>query len=150
MKITSKSRYALKIVLALASARPEQMRRAQLADQTGLTSSYGDQIIGKLRNAGLVLATRGRGGGLKLARAATEIDVWEIFAAVEDNWAPVVCLENDSSCSQEPMCNAAFAWGRIHEKLKDSLGGLTLDGLQSQTVAKNLTQKTEKDLRSFA
>ena len=106
------------------------MQRSELSDETGLTSSYGDQIIGKLRDAGIVHATRGRGGGLKLAKLAGEVDVWQLFASVEDNWTPVVCLDDSSQCTEEAHCNAASAWGQIHQKMKSSLEAITLEDLQ--------------------
>jgi len=131
MKITSKSRYALKIVLALSEHGDEQIQRAKLSAETGLKSTYGDQVIGRLRDAGIVQATRGRGGGLKLAKQSNEIDVWEVFEAVEDNLSPVICLDAEGSCEQEASCNSADAWGMIHQKMKSSLAGISLEDLMS-------------------
>ena len=83
MNVTSKSRYALKFMIELASG--EELRsRSDISRRQGIPIDYMDQILSRLRASGLVKTTRGRSGGVSLNKDASEITSWEIFDAVEE------------------------------------------------------------------
>ena len=129
MNVTSKSRYALKILMDLAEQGDGLTQRSDISARQGIPLDYMDQILGRLRDGHLIDSTRGRAGGYRLARPAKAISVLEIFSAVEDAFQPVQCLEGGLGCVAEHVCSSKDAWGIISGAIRDSLSGILLTDL---------------------
>ncbi len=132
MNLTSKSRYALKIMIDLAhhGATQALVRRNEIAHRQGVPTDYLDQIMIKLRGADLVKSVRGRSGGYLLGRASAEITMWDIFYAVEGNsMVPVDCILTNHICDFESSCSSKDAWTTIFGSVKSSLSAINLSGL---------------------
>lgn len=129
MNVTSKSRYALKIMMDLAEHVGQVIHRSEIAQRQGIPLDYMDHVLSRLREGGLIESTRGRGGGYKLALAADQISVLEIFESVEDAFQPVMCLEGGSGCVAEHVCTSKDAWTRISGAIRESLSGIILTQL---------------------
>jgi len=129
MNITSKSRYALKIMMDLAEHEGDLAHRSDIATRQGIPPDYMDHILGRLRERGLIDSTRGRGGGYRLARAASGVSVLEIFMAVEDAFQPVQCLQGGTGCIAEGICSSKDAWGLISNAIGGALSGIILTDL---------------------
>ncbi|MEY4631458.1 MAG: Fe-S cluster assembly transcriptional regulator IscR [Pseudomonadota bacterium] len=132
MNLTSKSRYALKIMMDLAhySAPPSDqaaaiVRRSDIARRQGIPTEYLDQIMIRLRSANLVESVRGRSGGYRLGRAADRITLWDVFAAVEDGIYPVECVATEN-CGFAPSCITHDAWSSIFAAMREPLVKTTL------------------------
>ena len=133
MNITSKSRYALKIMMDLAHHRAEPLvRRNDIAKRQGIPTDYLDQIMIRLRAGNLVKSTRGRSGGYCLARDPADISMWDLFSAVEETMVPVQCISNPDLCDFDSSCVSKKAWVDIFSALKGSLGGISLESLASK------------------
>lgn len=132
MNLTSKSRYALKIMMDLAhfGANQELVRRSEIASRQGVPTDYLDQIMIKLRAGRLVESIRGRSGGYKLARQPEAITMWDLFSAVEESMIPVECLASGEACDFETSCSSRESWKKIFLALKSSLGEITLAQLK--------------------
>lgn len=144
MNFTSKSRYALKILMDLAhhSDLPH-VHRLDIAERHGIPSNYLDQIMLRLKKGGLVESVRGRGGGYHLGRGLAAISVWDIFSAVEDSVYPVKCLgkpeiPGNQACGLESTCVSHGVWTDIFEAFKEPLMRLTLDTLVQRWPAASL------------
>jgi Rrf2 family protein len=134
MNITSRSRYAIKILMDLAVHRDlPHVARKDIALRQGISSDYLDQIMIRLRRNGLVASVRGRGGGYRLGRAPGIISVWDIFAAVEDSLYPVECVDTESSCAFEAACISHAAWEQIFGGIRRHLMTTTLESLSGDT-----------------
>jgi Rrf2 family protein len=132
MNLTSKSRYALKIMIDLAyhGASQALVRRNEIAHRQGVPTDYLDQIMIKLRRAGLVKSFRGRTGGYLVGRAPTEITMWDIFSAVEGGgMMPVDCIMTNHTCDFESSCSSKTAWSTIFGSVKESLSQIQLSRL---------------------
>jgi Rrf2 family iron-sulfur cluster assembly transcriptional regulator len=130
MNLTSKSRYAFKIMIDLAvRSAGTQAERGVVVARHGIPASYMDQILLRLRNAELVVSARGRKGGYRLARRPDEISVLDIVVAVEDALEPVQCLVASELCVHQETCVSKDAWHHVYEAMKTSLKGLTLKAL---------------------
>lgn len=130
MNFTSRSRYALKIMMDLAHFRALPLvRRAEIAKRQGIPPDYLDQIMIRLRTGKLVESVRGRGGGYRLARAPEEISIWDVFGCVEDNIYPVECVTPNHACGFEESCVSKDAWTEIFESIQKPLQKITLSGL---------------------
>ncbi len=127
MNLTSRSRYALKIMLDLAHRRHEPLvRRQEIASRQGIPSKYLDQILIRLRRADLVESVRGRTGGYRLGREIASISVWEVFRAVEDGIYPVECVDEHHGCEHMQSCAAVEPWQLIFEAMRKCLEGMSL------------------------
>jgi Rrf2 family protein len=128
MNLTSKSRYALKIMMDLAhySGSNSIVRRAEIARRQGIPTEYLDQIMIRLRSAALVESIRGRSGGYKLGKTADTINLWDVFSAVEDAIYPVGCVATDDGCDFAPSCITHDAWSSIFAAMREPLVKTTL------------------------
>jgi Rrf2 family iron-sulfur cluster assembly transcriptional regulator len=134
MNITSKSRYALKIMMDLASqpapgGEPGVTHRSVISARQGIPLDYMDHVLSRLRDAGLIASVRGRSGGYRLARLADAVSVLEIFMAVEDSFQPVQCLDGGQGCVVEHVCSSRDAWADISFAIRHSLSGIILADL---------------------
>lgn len=152
MNITSKSRYALKIMLDLAERLDGSdadvefsdaaiIHRVEISNRQGIPLDYMDHILSRLKDAHLIASTRGRSGGYRLARTPSRISVLEIFQAVEDAWLPVQCLEGNEGCLAEHVCASKDAWGMISSAIRGALSGIILTELVGKrTLIAGLTK----------
>jgi len=134
VNLTSRSRYALKIMMDLAryGANQPLVRRSEIAARQGIPTDYLDQIMVKLRAGNLVESIRGRSGGYRLARPADSITMWDLFSSVEESMIPVECISSGQACDFESSCSSKDAWSVIFSAVKASLGGIKLETLASQ------------------
>ncbi|NRA65598.1 MAG: Rrf2 family transcriptional regulator [Pseudobacteriovorax sp.] len=133
MNLTSKSRYALKVMLDLARHDSEDLvRRQDIVRREGIPAKYLDQILVKLRKHGLIISTRGRSGGFRIARPPAEITMWDIFHGVEDGIYPVACVDEFEDCQFTVSCVASEPWQLIFDTLKTQLNAMTLEHFESQ------------------
>ena len=101
MKLSTKGRYGLRALIDLALySENEAASIASISARQQISESYLEQLIAKLRKAGLVKSVRGAGGGYMLAKPASEISVGDILRALEGNLDAVNCpgLEEDGFC----------------------------------------------------
>lgn len=130
MNLTSKSRYALKIMMDLAHFSHQPLvRRSDIASRQGIPTDYLDQIMIRLRAGKLVESTRGRSGGYRLARPADQITMWDLFSSVEESIVPVECISKGHSCDFESSCVSKNAWVEIFNAIRGSLSKITLASL---------------------
>jgi Rrf2 family transcriptional regulator, iron-sulfur cluster assembly transcription factor len=127
MNVTSKSRYALQIMLDLAKSEKGSLRkRSQLAEEHKISQNYMNKIIFKLKNKNLIECCRGSCGGLRLIKPANQITLWQIISAVENRTAPVNCVDDINSCSIAQKCISKDAWLSIFSDIKSSLSSKKL------------------------
>ena len=127
MNLTAKSRYAIKIMTALAQDSEEKVtKREKISKQHSIPKNFMDQITSRLKAHKLITTTRGPLGGLKIAKKPEQISVWDIFEAVEDNLKPVSCLESED-CSLIHQCISQDIWFDIYQQTKAQMCKLTLN-----------------------
>ena len=148
MNLTSKSRYALKIMMDLAhfGATQPLVRRGEIATRQGIPTDYLDQIMIKLRAGNLVESTRGRSGGYRLARAPEQITMWDLFSTVEESMIPVECISSGQPCDFEGSCSSKDAWNTIFGSIKSSLSGIKLSQLADDWAREHAGQTMGQSL----
>lgn len=123
MKISTKGRYGLTVMIALAKHTGERpMSLKSIAQSHDLSEHYLEQLVPALRNAGLVKSVRGAYGGYMLAKAANEITAGDIIRILEGPITPVEGIENEEPAKQA-------LWIRIRDAVKNVLDTTTLDDL---------------------
>ena len=131
MNITSKGRYALRVMLDLAQRREEgYISLKTIADRQGYSMKYLEMIVGSLKRAGLVASTRGKEGGYRLVRDPEDYTIGEILRCIEDNLAPVACIKaGDICCEHAGECMTVPMWKELDDITNAYLDGVSLQDL---------------------
>ncbi|MDD3173926.1 MAG: Rrf2 family transcriptional regulator [Herbinix sp.] len=137
MKLSTKGRYGLRAVLDLAvHADEEAIALSQIAERQGISMNYLEQLIAKLKKAGIVKGIRGAQGGYILAAPAEEISVGAILRALEGDLNPVDCSEvnqGDGMCSNSDSCVTKYVWKRISDSINDAVDTIKLSELVAES-----------------
>lgn len=137
MKLSTKGRYGLRAVLDLAvHAEDEAVALSQIADRQGISMNYLEQLIAKLKRAGIVNGIRGAQGGYILAIPAEELSVGDILRALEGDLHPVDCSvvnRSDGTCSNSDSCVTKYVWKRISDSINDAVDGIKLSELVAES-----------------
>ena len=131
MNITSKGRYALRVMLDLAQHREEgYISLKTIADRQGYSMKYLEMIVGSLKREGLVASTRGKEGGYRLVRDPEDYTIGEILRCIEDNLAPVACNKaGDICCEHAGECMTVPMWKELDDITNAYLDGVSLQDL---------------------
>ncbi|MDE6961002.1 MAG: Rrf2 family transcriptional regulator [Lachnospiraceae bacterium] len=131
MKISTKGRYALRIMLDLAlSDTGKPVRVKDIARRQEISEKYMEQIISVLNKAGFVRSIRGPQGGYFLARKPSEYTAGMILRLTEGSMVPVDCLEFEKpGCTRQSDCATFLLWKRLDEALRGVIDTVTLEDL---------------------
>lgn len=142
MKLSTKGRYGLRAILDLALHEEEgNISISAISERTRITVNYLEQLISKLRKAGIVTSIRGAQGGYKLAKDMKEISVGDILRALEGDLAPVSCIsDNEGECSSANLCVTKLVWQRINDSISEAVDNFMLSELVSQSKMINPEQ----------
>ena len=138
MKISTKGRYALRMMVDLAQNREKGfIPLKEISERQGISKKYLELIISAFHNSGLLTANRGFQGGYRLARSPERITVGEILRMTEGSLAPVACLDLDpAGCDRRDDCPTLFVWQELYRRIEDYLDSVTLqDILDHQSSA---------------
>ena len=129
MRLTTKGRYAVTAMLDLALNQGKgPTALADIAQRQGISLSYLEQLFAKLRRRDLVSSVRGPGGGYNLARAASDIPVAEVIAAVDETVDTTRC-GGAGDCQDGRPCLTHELWRDLSDRIQDYLKGITLQQL---------------------
>lgn len=137
MLISSKGRYALRVMLDLAeNSKGEFIPLKDITERQNISKKYLESIMVILSKAGFVQAMHGKGGGYKLSKTATEYKVGDILRLTEGTLAPVMCLEeNAKPCERADVCKTLPLWTGLNRVICDYLDDISLE---------DVLQKSEK------
>ncbi|MFE8696826.1 cysteine metabolism transcriptional regulator CymR [Cytobacillus sp. FJAT-53684] len=123
MKISTKGRYGLTIMIELAKKHGEgPISLKSIAQTNNLSEHYLEQLIAPLRNAGLVKSIRGAYGGYVLGDAPANITAGDIIRVLEGPISPVEGIEDEEPAKKH-------LWMRIRDAVKDVLDNTTVEDL---------------------
>jgi Rrf2 family protein len=129
MKISTRTEYGMRILLELARRQGEgPVSLSGVAKREKLPHAYLEQLVGQLRRAGLVAATRGQAGGYQLARPAAEITMADAVRALEGPLLEMPCagVDNLETCDRPVPCSVHELFQGVYEALAISLGSSNL------------------------
>lgn len=130
LAIKKETDYAVRTVLHLASlGEGAQVQVRDVAAQRLLPPSFIRRIVARLSASGILTTTRGVGGGIQLARPASEISLLDVLRAMEDGVALNRCAEGLHTCPLLESCPAHAAWADATAVLEAHLGGVRFDAL---------------------
>ena len=139
--ISTRGHYGLVIMTALAlEVEGKPLSLARIADETGISLGYLEQIVSTLKEKELVESVRGAKGGYVLGRGSSEITALQIILATEREIAPISCSlqpEEGVCCERVNYCPTVFLWGRLEQQLNLALGETTLADLARHSQTSN-------------
>lgn len=140
MKLSTKGRYAVMAMVDLANTSGElgggPIVLADIAERQEISLSYLEQLFSKLRKAGVVLSTRGPGGGYRLARPAGELRVADIMAAVDESIRATRCREDTGKgcLGDGSRCVTHDLWDELGHQIHLYLSSVTLEDVCERRV----------------
>lgn len=135
MKISTKGRYGLRVMIDLATTDPDNyISIKSIAARQSISEKYLEQIISLLNKGGLVKSIRGSQGGYKLVKPAREYTVGQILRTIEGNLAPVDCLTDEvNQCPRCGDCVSLYVWEKIYSAINEVVDHITLQELIDHT-----------------
>lgn len=131
MKISTKGRYALRIIIDLAQhGNINYISIKKISERQNISSKYLETIVGILNKAGYVISLRGKGGGYKLAKEPRCYTVGSIIKLAEGNITPVSCLDSTTNqCGRAGDCIALPMWNKLSSLVNDYIESITIQDL---------------------
>ncbi|HHT97889.1 MAG TPA: RrF2 family transcriptional regulator [Clostridiales bacterium] len=148
MKLSTKGRYGLRAMvdLAINSTEDQVVALSQIAERQEISVNYLEQLIARLRRAGLVQGIRGAQGGYILSKSPEDISIGDILRALEGNLNPVECTEiiGDNICNNSDVCVTKYVWKRISDSINQTVDSIKLSELLEESI-RLIGNNTEDD-----
>ncbi len=134
MKISTKGRYALRMLIDLAEHQNcGYVALKDIADRQNISKKYLEQIIPIFNKSDILKTTRGSQGGYKLSKSPEKYTVGEILRLTEGSLAPVDCLNQDpNECERSGECPTLPVWQGLNRVINEYLDGITLQDILDQ------------------
>ena len=139
MKISTKGRYAVRMLLDLAEhCEGGYVSLKEIAERQNISKKYLEQIVTILNRADILQTSRGFQGGYRLSKTPDKYTIGEILRLTEGSLAPVACLDNSPNmCERSGECPTLFVWEGLCELIKDYLDGITLQDIMDRKLKGN-------------
>jgi len=136
MRFSAKEEYALRALVELADRHGQgPVSLSQVSKAQNISLSYLEQIVGPLRERGVLESTRGAYGGYALSQSPAEITVGDVLRVLEGAIVPIPCVSPEGSCARTDHCAARLVWERVRHSLVETLDSITLADLIDQEAA---------------
>ena len=129
MKISTKGRYALRVMIDLAvNDKGDYVSLKDISNRQEVSLKYLEQIMAMLNKAGYVKSTRGNNGGYRLAKSPEEYKVGDILRKTEGDFAPIACV-NGEECGKRENCKTFKFWQGLDNVINEYVDSKTLADL---------------------
>lgn len=131
MKISTKGRYALRLMLDLAEHQKDGfVALKDIASRQGISKKYLEQIVPLLNKSGVLRTTRGYQGGYMLAKSPDSYTVGDVLRITEGSLAPVSCLDDEVNlCERAEQCITLSVWQGLYNVVTEYLDSITLQDI---------------------
>lgn len=135
MEISRRTDYGVRLILDLAGL-PDGKRAStqEVAERQNIPAPFLAKIISQLSLSGLVSTHRGAGGGVMLARPASEISLLQVIEALDGPVRLNRCAKEPGMCPHDQICPVHPVWARAQENLETTLNDTTFDALAGETA----------------
>lgn len=138
MKISTRGRYALRVMIDLAEHFDgNYIPLKDVSERQEVSQKYLESIMLDLSKAKLVDGRHGKGGGYKLNRAPEEYTIFEILNITEGDLLPVSCLDDADVCKRAGECRTLSLWKGFYKLIQDYFSGITLADLMNKPSGYN-------------
>ena len=129
MKISTKGRYALRIMIDIAkNSKDDYVSIHSISERQDISNKYIEQIVSKLTKANLLTTLRGHTGGYKLSRKPSEYKVGEILRVAEGDLNVIDCVK-DNNCPRKSICSTYYFWEGLDKVINEYADSYTLEEL---------------------
>lgn len=147
MRLTTKGRYAVTAMLDLAlHAQEGPVSLADISERQGISLSYLEQLLAKLRRGNLVSSVRGPGGGYQLSRDMASIDVAQVVDAVNESVDATRC-QGLGGCHEGDTCLTHHLWCGLSDRIHEFLSGISLADLVQRDDVQSVAQRQDQRQR---
>ncbi len=130
MKISTKGRYALRVMIDLAmNDNGEFISLKDISKRQGVSVKYLEQIVSLLNKQGLLQTARGNNGGYKLNKEVDKYTVGEILRAAEGDMSPITCVKEEAKCDKKAVCLTYNFWKGLDDAINEYIDSKTLADL---------------------
>ena len=130
MKISTKGRYGLRILIDLAMHDPGKPRMLRdIAESQQISEKYISRLVIDLRRAKLVRSVRGVNGGFHLAKPPEKITLLEVLETMEGPLSVVECVRSPEKCKRQTLCPARNIWAQLNDGIRELTRNITLDDI---------------------
>lgn len=130
MKVSTKGRYALRMMIEFGLNLDRCTKINQVAVRQGISDKYLEQIVTILHRAGYVRSIRGAQGGYMLTKKPEEYTVGMILRQTEGSLSPVSCLDDDvNQCERAGLCATLTVWQQLKDAIDQVVDSVTLADL---------------------
>lgn len=131
MKISTKGRYALRMLIDLAENQNDGfVSLKDIASRQDVSKKYLEQIVSMLNSPDILKTNRGYQGGYRLAKDACEYTVGDVLRITEGGLAPVACLEGDTiQCDRAEICSTLYVWQGLNKVINEYLDSITIQDI---------------------
>jgi Rrf2 family protein len=148
MKISTRGRYALRMMLDIARHGGDEspVSLASVAERTGISHGYLEQVALALRRAALVRGVAGRHGGYRLGRPIREITIGQILEATIGPVCVVDCVDEPEACLRAEFCECRLVYALINQRIGEVLNEFTLADLANPRRLKETAKAFSAEL----
>ena len=130
MKISTKGRYGLRILIDLAIHDPEKPRMIRdIALSQQISEKYISRLVIDLRRAKLIRSVRGINGGFHLAKMPEKITLLDILETMEGPISVVDCVRSPEKCRRTSLCPARDIWQQLNDGIRSLTAKITLEDI---------------------
>ena len=130
MIVSTKGRYALRVMVDLARRGEEYVPLKEIAEAENISQKYLESIMTALSKGGFVDAVHGKGGGYRLNRSPDKYTIGSILKLTEGSLAAVSCTtQGPAACSRSECCQTKPMWDKLDKMIDDFFEGITVADL---------------------
>ncbi len=137
MRISTKGRYALRMLVDLAEHRDDGfIALKDIAARQNLSKKYLEQIVPILNKTNILQTNRGFQGGYKLAVSPDKCTVGEVMRLTEGTLSPLACIDDDNEvrCDRRDECSTLYVWQGLKKVVTDYLDSITLQDIVDHRI----------------
>ncbi len=137
MRISTKGRYALRMLVDLAQHRNDGfIALKDIAERQNISKKYLEQIVPVLNKSNILRTNRGFQGGYMLAVSPDKITVGEILRLTEGSLSPLACIDDDNyiQCGRSEECSTLYVWQGLKKVVTEYLDGITLQDILDRQI----------------
>ncbi|MCK5128875.1 MAG: RrF2 family transcriptional regulator [Clostridiales bacterium] len=131
MRVSTRARYGINAVFELAkNYQGEPIAIKTISERQKIPMQYLEQLIVKLRKAGIVNSLRGAKGGYTIAKKPKDITAWDVIACLEGAFAPIHCKRyEEEGCDHEDDCAGQHIWTKVNSSVMQAVENITFADL---------------------
>lgn len=152
MKLSTKGRYGLRALVDIAEYSEKiPVSISAISQRQSITVRYLEQILPKLKRAGMIRSIRGAQGGYQMAKDPGEISVGDILRALEGDLTMVDCAElkgEENTCNSAKYCVTKSVWKKINDSIQQTVNSIYLKDLVEESKNIHQTENSSGSERS--